>query len=719
MLETPIEALPRTSPLTIKRLKNLGIHTYAQLLMHIPHRYEDRSIVATVRSLQVGEKVVIRGRVVSTKSSMTRTHKQIQQVIVADETGQITLSWFNQPYILQMLRADMQIMVWGECKLFGRERTFIPLEYEVVGDKPSVHMGRMIPIYHETYGLSSKTIREKIAGLLFDQLSSEHLRELDPLPAPIFAAHALVETPQALREIHFPQSNAMLLAAKKRLSFDELFVVQLSAMIIRRLWQRESLSHQFEIESHQKAVEAFVARLPYPLTGAQIKAYKQIYENLRDKHPMNRFLQGDVGSGKTVVAALAAYIAQLNGYQTLVMAPTEILAKQHYQSFVEFFEKHNVAVALQTRTHKQIKAQSRKADEQTENLPRAKAGRKPASRKGGQKTCLAQRRAENSPSFDVIVGTHALLNEALDFGRVGLVIIDEQHRFGVRQRSALRAKGIHPHLLSMTATPIPRTVALTVFGELEMSVLDEMPAGRLRVKSYLVPAEKRQAGYEWIKQHLDKGQQAYIICPFVQESEHETAQSVKAATVEYERLKKEVFGSYSIGLLHGKMKTNEKDQVMREFKDRTHQVLVATSVVEVGVDVPNATIILIEGAERFGLAQLHQLRGRVGRGSEQSHCLLFTSDGVWSKNERLAYFAAHPLGIDIAEFDLKTRGTGDIYGTRQHGVGELKIASLADTTLIATTREAAQSFVTSFDPNKHPILAMRLEDFHVSEIAKD
>ena len=686
----PIDDLPRTSSTTIKRLKSLDIATYGDLLLNPPMRYEDRSSQRPIYGLQVGDKVMICGKVVSSKNAFTKNRKAVQSVVIADGSGQITATWFNQSYITQMLRAGVEVAVWGECRMFGRVKSFIPLDYEVKGSVQSLHMGRIVPIYAQTRGLSSKTIREKVAMVL-RELDEQQAAQLDCLPAEVVQKYDLTSTKRALHDIHFPPSTQAQAIAKRRLGFDELFVLQLAVMLIRAQWKREELSHRFDIQKYKKDTDAFVARLPYRLTGAQERSIHQIFQDLSGPHPMNRFLQGDVGSGKTIVAAAAAYLSHLNGYQTLVMAPTEILANQHYQSFTELFKGTGVRVALQTKSHKDIK-----------------------------KTKAKKKKSEDAEQeFDVVVGTHALLNEAIVLSRVGLVVIDEQHRFGVRQRNALRAKGIHAHLLTMTATPIPRTVALTMFGELEMSVLNEMPVGRKQIRSYLVPPAKRAAAYDWVKQYLARGQQMFVICPFVEESEHETSSSVKAATVEYERLSKQVFSTHKVGMLHGKMKSAEKDEMMRDFRAKKYEVLVATSVVEVGIDVPNATIILIEGAERFGLAQLHQLRGRVGRGAEQSHCLLFTSEGVWGKTERLQYFAAHPLGIDIAEYDLKHRGTGDIFGTRQHGVEDLRIASLADTVLISQTQTAATAFIDSYSAQRYPALAARLVQHHVEEIAKD
>jgi ATP-dependent DNA helicase RecG len=395
------------------------------------------------------------------------------------------------------------------------------------------------------------------------------------------------------------------------------------------------------------------------------------------------------GSGKTVVAALAAYLAYLNGFSTLYMAPTEILAQQHYATIAKIFEKTRVVVGLQTGSQKAIK-----------------------KAKGGSAT------VQSAKLYDIIIGTHALLTESVQIDKIGLVIIDEQHRFGVKQRAMLKRKGFNPHLLTMTATPIPRTVALTLYGELDLSVIDEMPKGRLPIKTWAVPQVKRADAYEWIKKQMKAQKtQTFIICPLIEESEVETMKSVKAAKMEYEHLKQSVFKDWRVGLIHGKLKPIEKTDAMNKFKNKQYDVLVATSVVEVGIDVPNATIMIIEGADRYGLAQLHQLRGRVGRGDKQSYCILF-SDSEQSNN-RLQFFAKTNSGMKLAEFDLKIRGSGDIYGLKQHGYANLKVATFADLDLINQTKRATQDFLTKSDLNDFPKIKDRVVRYGLKEIARD
>lgn len=686
MLNSPIEALPGTSVLTIKRLKTAGINTFWDLLNYFPFRHEDRTATTPIFSLQEGDHVTVRGTVMDVKNEFTRRGMKIQKVNLKDETGTVTLTWFNQYYIVTTLKPGMEIAAWGEVKKSGNTMTMTPQEFEILDarHKETIHMFRLVPVYPAKKGLSSKTIREKVwyvVGLL-----RESAEETEYMPEDIVKEHELMAENDAYLNIHFPPDKETLKRAQVRLAFDELFIIHLATALVKREWAKEKVGHRFDMESHREAMGNFMKRLPFELTAAQQKVTNDILRDLQKQTPMNRFLQGDVGSGKTVVAAVAAYLSQLNGFQTLVMAPTEILAQQHYMTLNKLFTEKKIRVALQTSSHKTFN-------------PKKK---------------------EESKDYDIIVGTHALLNQSLDFKNVGLVIIDEQHRFGVRQRALLKDKGINPHLLTMTATPIPRTVALTLFGELDISVIDEMPKNRLPIKSYVVPTAKRYAGYEWItKQVKEHGDQVYIICPLIEESEIESMKSVRAAVKEFEHLQKNVFPSLKLGLLHGKMKSDEKHEVMRKFKEKEFDILVSTSVVEVGIDVPNATIIMIEGAERFGMAQLHQLRGRVGRGDKQSYCYLYATFATQESSKRLQFFAEHNKGIDIAEYDLQLRGTGDMYGTRQSGTSDLAIANLSDLPMIEKTKHVADSFIADHNIDEYPALKKRIADRNITEIARD
>jgi len=434
---------------------------------------------------------------------------------------------------------------------------------------------------------------------------------------------------------------------------------------------------------HELSLQKFIANLPFKLTSDQNKATKEITTDLEKAVPMNRFLQGDVGSGKTVVAAIACYLTVLNGYQSLIMAPTEILANQHFQTINNLFSRlTTLRVSLITSSQK----------------------------------LSASWRIENS---DIIIGTHALLNQKLKFEKVGLVVVDEQHRFGVNQRALLKEKALNPHLLTMTATPIPRTVALTLYGELDLSYIKELPYGRLPIKTFLVPKEKRGDGYNWIKNQIkEKQAQVFIVCPLIEESESETLKSIKAAKIEFENTKK-IFPEFKLGLLHGKIKSLEKQKIMSDFKNKKIDILVSTPVVEVGIDIPGATIMIIEGVERFGLAQLHQLRGRVGRSDKQSYCLLFSENLLEKTIKRLNFFCKNNLGIKLAEFDLTNRGAGNIFGTEQHGFVNLKIADLSDFELISKTKKAVEYFVGKYKIEDWEELKERVKKYETKQISRD
>lgn len=684
--QIPIEALPRTSGLTIKRLKSLGVETYEDLAHYYPARYDDYSIVSSVARAQPGETVTLKGTITSFVSNRTKRGLAMQKAVLTDATGRIDLVWYNQPYLANTLVPPIEVAVAGEIEIFGKGKTMKPKEYEILPEAsaPTQHTGRLVPVYPQIYGLSSKTIREKIAAVL--NYIQEAGDTSDYLPHEIRDIHGLLDENTALHYIHFPKIIHEVEQAKMRLGFDELFIKLLSSRLVRKQWEEETVTHAFSFsKTIQKKIDYLISTLPFTLTAGQQKAIDEILGDLGKTTPMNRFLQGDVGSGKTVVSAIAGYAAYLNGFQSLYMAPTEILAMQHYNTLIKFFEPLGLKVGLQTGAHKTFT-------------------------KKGQSTA----------EYHFVVGTHALITSSLTFDKVGLVVIDEQHRFGVKQRALLKQKGMNPHLLTMTATPIPRTVSLTLYSELDLSVIDEMPKGRLPIKTHVVPHAKRKDGYEWIKKQIDTyGTQVYIICPLVEESESETMQTIKAATKEYETLRDHVFKKHKVALLHGKMKPKEKEEIMREFKEKKYDILVSTSVVEVGIDVPNATIILIEGAERFGLAQLHQLRGRVGRGDKQSYCFLFTSDKDIKSTSRLNFFAKTNSGMKLAEFDLKIRGPGDIYGTQQSGYSDLKIASITDYPLIKKVKDSVDFFEKKYEEKKYPLIKKRLDQYQIDQVSRD
>jgi len=678
MLDTSIKLLPHTSGLTKKRLSLVGINTYEDLLKYPPNRYEDFSQMVKVLYLRnwIGKKVTLQGAVVSIATVTTRSHITLQKVTVEDATGKTAITFFNQPYLISQLKRGSTYAFSGTVKFFGPTYTLQPETFELVreGEAPGIQTGRILPVYSEAKGLSSRLLREKIAGILPLAATIE-----ETLPESVIKQNHLLPLPTALQTLHRPLKMEALTWAKERLAFEELFLLQLSTALIKRNWKENEVKEAITYtKTQEKKMNTCITSLPFKLTDDQASAVKDIIVDLIKQQPMNRFLQGDVGSGKTVVAALAAYLSYASGKKTLYMAPTEILALQHAETFKKLLEPFGVKVGVQTGSKKQL---------------------------------------AKGEDFDVIIGTHALLSSPVAVPSVALVIIDEQHRFGVKQRALLKAKGISPHLLTMTATPIPRTVALTAFGELDMSVLSTMPAGRKPIKTYVVTQSKRKDAYTWIKKEITTDKvQVFVICPLVEESESETLSSVKAATTEFELLKKEFKGLH-LGLLHGKMKPAEKNSILDEFRNKTIDILVSTSVVEVGIDIPNASIMIIEGAERFGLSQLHQLRGRVGRGTAQSHCLLFSSNNIPAP--RLSFFSQTLDGMKLAEYDLKERGPGNIFGIEQHGFMEMRFASFSDSLLIQKTQKAVEEYLKNDPTARSNLLAARLTKFQIDKIAKD
>lgn len=686
MLETSINLLPHTSGLTKKRMHLLGINTYEDLLKYPPTRYEDYSQMVKIAYLKnfLDKKVTVQGTVVGIAVIKTRSHISLQKVTIEDTTGKTALTFFNQPYLLSQMKRGLVYAFSGTIKLFGSVVTLQPETFEVihVTGSAGVQTGRILPVYSEAKGLSSRLLREKIMGIL--PLTAE-IEET--LPLSVVKESGLQPLPAALQTLHRPLKMEHLTWAKERLAFEELFFLQLSTALIKKSWEENNITETITYTKAQDIkIQELITSLPFKLTPDQLTAYTDIAADLIKSKPMNRFLQGDVGSGKTVVAVLTAYLTYLSGKKTLYMAPTEILALQHAETFKSLLAPMGVRVGIQTGSRKDLK-------------------------KG-----LALSEVEGE-EFDIVIGTHALLSSPVVVTHVVLVIIDEQHRFGVKQRAILKSKGISPHLLTMTATPIPRTVALTAFGELDMSVLSTMPLGRKPIKTYVVTQAKRKDAYTWITKEIATDKiQVFIICPLVEESETETLSSVKAATTEFELLKKE-FTGLNLGLLHGKMKPIDKNLILDEFRNKKLDILVSTSVVEVGIDIPNASIMIIEGAERFGLSQLHQLRGRVGRGPVQSHCLLFSSNNIPAP--RLAFFAKTLDGMKLAEYDLEERGPGNIFGIEQHGFMEMRFASFSDTLLIQKTQKAVEAFLKN-DPLAHsPLLKDRLYKFQIDKIAKD
>ena len=645
-LSTPLQFLKGVGPRKAADLKRAGLHTVEDLLYRFPFRYEDRSRMQPVASLRPGVKAAVLGEIKSARLAITRRRGfKIFNAIVGDASGAIRCTWMNQAFLADILQPHLPVVIFGDVKLDSTGLHFLNPEYELVTDDISgVHTGRIVPFY-EKAGSVTPNMQRKLVRSAVDQLPPELP---DILPADVRARLHLMARYAAIEESHFPpneasvdQLNAFRTPAQRRMIFEEFFLFQ-----IGHAWRRHASSIELKpfVPTVDDRIRAAAAKiLPFKLTAGQREAVKEIVDDMRRPEPMQRLLQGDVGAGKTIVALLAALVAMENGLQVAFMAPTEILAGQHYANIARLLSQSRFRVDLLT-----------------------------GSTPGLQKHTLHAHIERGSSNL--IVGTHALVQEAIRFHKLGLVIIDEQHRFGVAQRAALSAKGLRPDVLLMTATPIPRTLALTDYSELDVSKIPDMPPGRTPVQTWVKPESRRDEIYQLIRAELDRGRQAYVIYPLVEESEKI---DLKSATEMADHLQAEVFPSYRVALLHGRMKSDAKDRIMQAFAAGLIHILVSTTVVEVGVDVPNASVMLVEHAERFGLSQLHQLRGRVGRGPWQSHCvLLYQSPWTDDARERLKALALTSDGFAIAERDLELRGPGDLFGTRQSGLPRLRTGDL-------------------------------------------
>ncbi|MBI3283174.1 ATP-dependent DNA helicase RecG [Candidatus Curtissbacteria bacterium] len=670
--QTPVSKLTGVGEYYSRKLKRLEIKTVENLVYHFPFRYDDFSKIQEIREITPGEKLSVQGVVWQIKNIRIRSGKFITTATVADQSGTIEVIWFNQPYLTQTIKAGTPISLSGKVEVEGRKLKMLSPSYEIIRNQATtpagvttvagapLHTGRLVPIYPETEGVSSKWLRAKIARVLPKYLKTQK----DFMPPQILARQKLIDLARALWQIHFPKTYEDVKAARERLSFDELFLIQYLSTKRKIEWGHTRRAPKMKINTPR--IAKLVKSLPFQLTAAQKRAARQILTDLTREIPANRLLEGDVGSGKTIVAAIGAYCAVTNGFETLVAAPTEILAFQHQKTLEEVLSSFNVKVGIWTGS-KKIKG-------------------------------------------DITCGTHALLSTFRAQKQVGLVIVDEQHRFGVAQRAQLfldQSAKLTPHLLTMTATPIPRTLALTLYGDLDLSILDEMPQGRQKISTFVVPNFKRQNAYKFIEGEVLLNRQAFILTPFVEPSE--TMASVKAARDEFEKLKDKFTKKIKLGLLHGRLKSKEKEEIIGKFKKNQIGVLVATPVVEVGIDIPNATIMMIESAERFGLAQLHQLRGRVGRGRQKSYCFLFTDSRAENSIRRLKSMERVHVGFELSEIDLKMRGPGEVFGFKQSGFVNLKIADITDQTVVAAAQREAKKIVEK-EPNlkSFPLLAEKI-----------
>jgi ATP-dependent DNA helicase RecG len=661
-LEASVTVLPGVGQRYAQTLARLGLETLRDMLYSFPRRYDDYTQLKPINRLFYGEEVTVIGTVKSVNVRPVRSGKaKIVEAVVSDGTGALRITWFNQPWVTRQLRTDNPIVLSGKIEQYlGRlvmnNPPFEPLEQQ------NLHTNRIVPVYPLTANITQRWLRR----LMHQVVTYWAPRVEDYLPASVLQQTSLLDLPTALLEAHFPTGWEALKAARRRLAFDEIFLLQLGVQRQKQTWQSRAAR---VYETPEEWLSQQVEKLPFPLTGAQQRALADVRSDLSSGRPMNRLLQGDVGSGKTVIAALGIAMITRHGSQAALMAPTGILAEQHYKSMLKLLGSEKES------------GKSLLVPEQI----RLMVGATPEAEKRSIREGL-----ENG-NIKIIVGTHALIEDPVSFADLQFAIVDEQHRFGVEQRSLLRSKGENPHLLVMTATPIPRSLALTVYGDLDLSVMDEMPPGRQIIDTFVLVPRERERAYSLIKSTIEKGQQAFIIYPLVEESEEGDA---LAAVNESERLQRDVFNNYTVGLLHGRLKADEKDEVMTRFRDGEIDVLVSTSVVEVGVDVPNATVMLIEGANRFGLAQLHQFRGRVGRGQEKSFCLLIPDTADAAENERLLVMAETNDGFVLAERDLDQRGPGEFLGRQQSGFGlrdKLRMASLTDVKLIEDARSQAQN----------------------------
>ena len=664
-LDTPIQYCKGIGPKRAEMLQKLGISTVEDALAYLPWRYEDRGNLKKIGRLSYGSYETVSGEVVSAEVVSTKRQRvKIFELLITDKSGMLIGSWFNQAFMQKMFRKGQKVILSGIVKANPYKGGLPQIDnpdYEIMDDTESdslIHTGRTVPIYRTTAGLSVRYLRSMLKAVLDSCGASVH----EMLPEEIVKKYSLMPVPDAYFEVHFPSQekdiarlNRGMSPAHRRLSFEELFVLELGLALRKRGTIAEKKGISFKpLDSLEKALRK---SLPFNLTRAQERVIAEIKRDMIAERPMNRLVQGDVGCGKTVVALVASLLAVENGYQACIMAPTEILAEQHYKNMSALAGPLGLTVRSLTGSH----------------------------RKKEKEAVLAE---IESGSAQIVVGTHALIEAQVKFKRLGLAVIDEQHRFGVLQRSTLTSKGYEPDVLVMTATPIPRTLALTVYGDLDVSVIDEMPPGRSPVITRLFFENKRREAYQFIESELAKGRQVYVVYPLVEETEKS---DLKAATEMAAHMQKDIFPHWKIGLLHGRMKGQEKESIMTSFKAGLVQILVSTTVIEVGVDVPNATVMVIEHPERFGLAQLHQLRGRVGRGGHQSYCILMGPRMfVEEARERLTAFSRTNDGFKIAEEDLRLRGPGEFFGTRQSGLPDLRAANIIrDADLVEQARSEA------------------------------
>jgi len=715
-LDTFLKNIPKITPKYAKVLEKMSLVTVQDFLLYFPFRYDDFSKTVNLSQNHIGETITVEGKIIKARNiRIFRRKMTITEIVIQDRNSTpLKTVWFNQPYILENLKEGESIRLSGKLAIDKKIFSMANPAWEKAS-RDATNTGRLVPVYSETAGISSKWIRWQIKPLL------SFAKDIpDVLPHEIRKKFNLYDIHTAISQIHFPDSREKLIRAQKRMAFQEMFLIQLKSLEVKKQWEE---NNSINIKFDEKLVQTFVSGLPFKLTDAQRKASFEILKDLEKSRPMNRLLEGDVGSGKTVVAAISALQAISAGYQVAIMAPTEVLARQHFSTFSKIFKDYGINIALLTNSYREINNfqfsifnfQSIFNDKILKN-------------KNDSRKYLSRNMAEGK--INIVIGTHALIQQDIKFKNLALVIIDEQHRFGVAQRATLQQEtmsikdpvkspnGDHgasgeiktiPHLLTMTATPIPRTLAIAFFGSLDLSILDEMPKNRKSIITKIVPPGARNQNYNFIRQEIESGRQVFVIFPLVEESK--ALAEVKAATEEHKKLQK-IFHEYEIGLLHGRLKAKEKEEIMRDFKNQKIKILVSTSVVEVGIDIPNASVMIIENAERFGLSQLHQFRGRVGRGEHQSYCFLFTESNTQKSIERLKALEKTNDGFEISKIDLELRGPGQFFGTIQSGLPDITMENLSNVKLIKFAREEATNLL-KVDPRlkKHPLLADALLRF--------
>jgi len=645
-----LSQIPGVGPKIIEKLKRLDINSPQDLLYHFPNRYVDFSHSVKINSVLENENVTITGEVLDFKNIFTRNGKNIQKAVVSDNTGKIDLIWFNQPYLSKNIKTGDTLSFAGAVSLFQNKKTIIAPEYG------PHNTGKIIAVYPETSGLSSKWFRKIIQTQIQNLLSP--IKET--LPIDLVKKFKLLDLKTALFQIHCPTNSQTLSQARNRLATEEILALQIRSYLSKKDWLKNSPKTKIKITKPvDKKIKDLIKTLPFKLTDSQDKVLSEIFSDLTNPNQvMNRLLQGDVGSGKTIIALLACYLAHLNNSLSVLIAPTEILANQHYQNFQTILKDKEIPIFLMT---------------------------------GSKKIDL-----KKIPKNAIIISTHAIIYKKDNLkNKISLLIVDEQHKFGVKQRSFLNSSTKLPHCLTMTATPIPRTISLTLLGNLDISIIDTLPQNRLQIKTFLVPDHKKTNCYKWIETEIKRtGCQAFIVCPFIDISE--SMASVKSAIQEFEYLSNDVFPNLKLGLIHGRIKSDAREKIIQQFQENKINILVTTPIIEVGVDIPNSSIIIIQSADRFGLAALHQLRGRVGRGHQQSYCYLFTESSNQKAIDRLEFLEKNHNGLKIAEYDLKTRGPGEAFSTIQHGFPSLKIASFSDTKLISLSQEILKEIIANY-----------------------